>query len=364
MHKRRLKRRLAEALRSESRAVDESREAGRSAIRLRLALEAVPYTVVVHDEAGDVALHGRLTRGAASPTLSTKLVDAAIEELVEGCDGTEPRTRTLELRGPPARVLVLTAVPLRIGEQLFGTVAVVDDVSERRQLEEVRRDFAANVSHELRTPVGALALLAEALTGETDPGVVSRLAERMTAEADRATRMIEDLLDLSRIEADGAVSQGQVNVAAVVSAAAERVRSLARQRDVKLVTSHDAVVDTTVVGDEAQLVSAVANLIDNAVKYSDSGSSVKVRARLTGDIVEITVRDRGIGIPQKDLERIFERFYRVDRARSRETGGTGLGLSIVRHVITNHGGEVSVESREGEGSTFTLRFPVTTISGQ
>jgi len=234
----------------------------------------------------------------------------------------------------------------------------VDDVSERRQLEAVRRDFVANVSHELRTPVGALALLGEALSGESDPEVVSRLARRITAEADRAARMIEDLLDLSRIEGGGPAPRRQVSVDMLVSAALERSRPVAELRRVHLQSSHRRAPGAWLMGDEAQLVSAVANLVDNAVKYSDEGSSVRVSARMGDGCVDISVRDRGIGIPRKDLQRVFERFYRVDRARSRDTGGTGLGLSIVRHVATNHGGDVSVESAEGQGSTFTLHLPV------
>jgi len=357
MRKTRLKRRLADALKGESRAVEECREAERRTARLRLALEAIPHALVVSDEDGEVILRSRPPTVPADSLLSSKLVESAVQEMVKDCGATEPVLRTMAVRGPPARELALRAVPLCLGLQRLGTVAIVDDVSERRQLEAVRRDFVANVSHELRTPIGALALLGEALTGETDLLVVSRLALRITAEAERAARMIEDLLDLSRIEVDGAASRGPVSVTGFVAAAVERMRALAQQRDVKLVTVDSDIVGIDVPGDEVQLVSAVANLIENAVKYSDAGSSVRVRARMVEGWVEVAVRDRGIGIPARDLERIFERFYRVDRARSRETGGTGLGLSIVRHVVTNHGGEVSVESREGQGSTFTLRLP-------
>jgi len=362
VHKRRLKRLLADALRAEERADEASRESAQRTTRLRLALEAVPHALVVRDEVGDVVLRNRPPAAPADALLSSKLVAAAVDDLGRQCIGAEPVLKTMAVRGPPPRELLLRAVPLLAGEQRLGTVTIVDDVSERRQLEAVRRDFVANVSHELRTPIGALALLGEALTGEDDLAVVARLAVRITAEAERAARMIEDLLDLSRIEADGATGGQRVRVAGVVAAAAERVRALAQQRKVKLVIEDADTDGVDVPGDEAQLVSAVANLIDNAVKYSDAGSSVRVRARPVDDCVEIAVRDRGIGIPARDLERVFERFYRVDRARSRETGGTGLGLSIVRHVATNHGGEVSVESREGQGSTFTLRIPAGRVS--
>ncbi len=292
------------------------------------------------------------TAGVGAP-----LVAAAIDELVQPGEVPQHRTRTIELHGPPPRQLLLSAYPLERDDEVLGTVAVADDVSERGRLEAMRRDFAANVSHELRTPVGALALLGEALCGESDPMVVSRLAGRITAEADRAARMIEDLLDLSRIEAGGAGAREIIGIASVVSAAVERSHAVAGRREVKLVLSAEDATPVRVVGDEAQLVSAVANLIDNAVKYSEPGSTVRIGILATGGDVEISVADCGVGIPGKDLERIFERFYRVDRARSRDTGGTGLGLSIVRHIATNHGGEVSVESTEGQGSTFTLRLP-------
>jgi len=242
-------------------------------------------------------------------------------------------------------------------DQPSGTVVLVDDVSELRRLEAVRRDFVANVSHEPRTPVGAMGVLAETLADELDPEVMRRLASRITGEAERAGRLIDGLLDLSRIEAAGVHGSRRVDLGTVVATAIERVRHLAEQQGVELVAPAGA-TDVAVQGDENQLVSAVVNLLENAVKYSDEGSAVEVSAGTPSPgSVEVVVRDRGIGIPARDLERIFERFYRVDRARSRETGGTGLGLSIVRHVATNHGGEVLVESQEGRGSTFTLRLP-------
>jgi len=332
-----------------------SDRATRELTRFRLAIEAIPDAVVVWDEGGNLILRN----GNSSDTGgSSALVSAAVDETAREGTGDEARTRTVELRGPPPRALVITAIPLRSNGERFGTVAVVDDVSERRQLEAVRRDFVANVSHELRTPIGALALLGEALAGELDTEVIARLAGRVMAEADRAGRMIEDLLDLSRIEADGLHERRPLSVDAVVSSAVERERPLAEMREVVVATA-PGLSGLHIIGDETQLVSAVANLVDNAVKYSDAGSTVKVKMAVFASAwVDITVRDRGIGIPARDLERIFERFYRVDRARSRETGGTGLGLSIVRHVATNHGGEILVTSSEGSGSTFTLRLPI------
>ena len=236
-------------------------------------------------------------------------------------------------------------------------LVVIDDVTDRRRLEAVRRDFVANISHELKTPVGALALLAETLLAEDDPAVAQRLAERMLAEAFRVGRTIDDLLELSRIEADEEARRDDVPVHLVIAEAVDRVRPAAEQQGITIEVEEPP-QRLAVAGDRRQLVSATYNLLENAVKYSDQGSSVQVRARTDGRWVDIEVEDHGIGIPRRDLERVFERFYRVDRARSRETGGTGLGLAIVRHVASNHAGEVRVESAEGEGSTFTLRLPV------
>jgi two-component system sensor histidine kinase SenX3 len=234
---------------------------------------------------------------------------------------------------------------------------VIDDVTDRRRLEAVRRDFVANISHELKTPVGALGLLAETLLSEDDPAVARRLAERLLDEAFRVGRTIDDLLALSQIEADEVGLRDEVPVHLFIAEAVERVRPAAEQHDISIQVEEPA-ARLVVLGDRRQLVSATYNLLDNAVKYSDPGSTVEVRARTDGQWIELSVEDHGIGIPRRDLERVFERFYRVDRARSRETGGTGLGLAIVRHVASNHSGEVRVESREGEGSTFTLRLPV------
>jgi two-component system sensor histidine kinase SenX3 len=191
---------------------------------------------------------------------------------------------------------------------------------------------------------------------EDDVGVSRRLAERMLTEAFRVGRTIDDLLELTRIEAEESPTQDPVGVHHFIAEAVDRVREGAEARGIEILVEEPA-RRLNVVGDRRQLVSAVYNLLDNAVKYSDRGSTVDVRTRTDGTWVDISVEDRGMGIPRRNLERIFERFYRVDRARSRETGGTGLGLAIVRHVAANHDGDVAVESNEGEGSTFTLRLP-------
>jgi two-component system sensor histidine kinase SenX3 len=248
-------------------------------------------------------------------------------------------------------------VPLDDGKRPVGSLALIEDVSERRRLEAVRRDFVANISHELKTPVGALGLLAETIAAEEDPALTRRLAERMTNEAIRVGRIIDDLLALSRIEAEEQQPVREpVPVARLVGEAMDRVRSLAELGGMRIDVSGVG-PRHSVGGDPRQLVSAIANLLENACKYGHRGSTVEVLSTTDGRWVDIVVRDHGIGIPSSDLERVFERFYRVDRARSRETGGTGLGLAIVRHVAGNHQGEVSVTSEEGVGSTFTLRLP-------
>jgi two-component system sensor histidine kinase SenX3 len=205
--------------------------------------------------------------------------------------------------------------------------------------------------------VGALALLGETIAAEDDPEVISRLAGRVHRESRRVARIIDDLLDLSRIEAEEAPSRERVAVHLLMAEAVERVKPLAHTRRISI-EAPEPEPDLAVICDRRQVVSALHNLLENAIKYSERESSVEIRAgHDVESSVALTVRDSGIGIPGRDLERIFERFYRVDRGRSRDTGGTGLGLAIVRHVVNNHDGEIVVESREGEGSTFTLRLP-------
>jgi len=239
-------------------------------------------------------------------------------------------------------------------------MATIEDVSERRRVDAVRTDFVANISHELKTPVGALALLADTMADEDDIGVVHRVAARMIDEAHRVARTIDDLLELSRIELGEEPVRDVVDVLDVVDGAVDRSRGIAETR-ATVIEVLEAPAGVRVLGDRRQLVSALGNLVENAVKYSEVGASVQVRVRVEGEWVELMVADHGIGIPLQDHDRIFERFYRVDKGRSRDTGGTGLGLAIVRHVATNHRGEVLLSSQEGEGSTFVLRIPLATV---
>jgi two-component system sensor histidine kinase SenX3 len=286
---------------------------------------------------------------------SDAVADRAIAALLDDARTGASTERELELFGPPRSVLRLRAMPIEDDGRPLGGAVFVLDVSETRRVDSVRRDFVANVSHELKTPIGALELLAETMASETDPDVTRPLAERMVKEAERLGRIVDDLLDLSLIETRDAVSRQPIAVSVLVGEALERTASAADNAriDVQVTVRGDEVVDC----DRRLVVSAIANLVDNAVKYSEVGSTVNVEMSIKGTDVVVAVRDRGIGIPGRDLERIFERFYRVDQARSRATGGTGLGLAIVRHVASAHGGDVTVESIEGEGSTFRLILP-------
>jgi two-component system, OmpR family, sensor histidine kinase SenX3 len=355
---------LAEATSVIERAVDRTllRGGEGSVVEARLAsaLSVIPQGVVVFDDAGAIAYRNEVAAGYLAARHGEALVEEAIAELAADASartGGAVPARTVDLFGPPRRTLVLKAIRLEKGESPMGVLVVIDDVTDRRRLEAVRRDFVANISHELKTPIGALGLLAETLVAEDDPAVAQRLAERMLTEAFRVGRTIDDLLELSRIEADEEARREEVPVHRFIAEAVDRVRPAAEQQGISIEVEEPA-ARLTVAGDRRQLVSATYNLLENAVKYSDPGSTVQVRARTDGRWADIEVQDHGIGIPRRDLERVFERFYRVDRARSRETGGTGLGLAIVRHVASNHDGDVKVTSSEGEGSTFTLRLPV------
>jgi two-component system, OmpR family, sensor histidine kinase SenX3 len=240
-----------------------------------------------------------------------------------------------------------------------GLVLVLaEDQSESRRVDEVRRDFVANVSHELKTPVGALALLAETVEDAADdPDAVRRFAGRMRQEAARLTNLVQDIITLSRIQAAEPVPDPTaVRVDAVIAEALDRCRMKANARGIVLADVGDR--DLGVLGDEDLLITAIRNLLENAVAYSPERTRVVVTTRRDGRRAEISVADQGIGIPERDLQRIFERFYRVDPARSRATGGTGLGLAIVKHVTAAHGGTVTVQSVEGSGSTFTISLPL------
>ena len=274
----------------------------------------------------------------------------------------EIRERELELpRGPiGSATLAVLARVAPLGSTLV--LVMVEDRTEARRVDAVRRDFVANVSHELKTPVGAMALLAEALVDAADdPEAVRRFAGRMQHESERLTRLVQDVIELSRLQGhDPLEAPTLVSLDDVVAEAVDRSRLTAEVRDIALVSG--GVSGLKVMGDSRQLVTALGNLVDNAVRYGPTGSRVAVSVAEVDDesgrVAELSVTDEGPGIAEAERNRIFERFYRVDSARSRDTGGTGLGLSIVKHVAAGHGGEATVWSAEGTGSTFTLRLPV------
>lgn len=367
----------ARALRKAQASPEPRSEPSVGDARLIRAMSAVPLGIVIGDAEGNVVFENDFMADFASGRHSDALVQAAVAELMAEARKGAKAQKAIDVYGPPRRFLELWGTPIVEGSPVNDSMVIVEDVTEARRLEDVRRDFVANVSHELKTPVGAIGVLAETLVGSEDPAVMARLSERLQSESFRLANTIDDLLALSRIESGETFEQAPVRVDYVIAGAIERATSAAERREVTLEVRGLDTLGTTLclLGDRSQLVSAVGNLVDNAVSYSDVGSTVQIKVALvdqgtaqlglanvggsqdySGQLFELSVSDTGTGIPESDLERIFERFYRVDPARSRQTGGTGLGLSIVRHVMLNHGGEVGVESQEGQGSTFTLRF--------
>lgn len=269
----------------------------------------------------------------------------------------EPAGEELKLpRGPfgEARLqLAVRAAP--IGSRFV--LVLVDDRTEAHRLEEVRRDFVANISHELKTPIGAIGLLAEAIgSAAGDPDDVRRFATRLTIESERLRSLTQEIIELSRLQsADALENPERVSVDSVIARAVDANRVAAESHRITLVAQTDP--DAVAWGDESMLVTAVHNLIANAIQYSPDGTRVGIGALHRDGAIEIAVTDQGVGIPEAERERVFERFFRLDNARSRQTGGTGLGLAIVKHVVQNHGGEVRVWSQQGHGSTFTIRLP-------
>lgn len=286
------------------------------------------------------------------------LVHAAITDLVALVrrDGVI-REQELELpRGPVGQGTVLLQVRVApLG--LERVLVLAEDRTEARRVEAIRRDFVVNVSHELKTPVGALALLAETVADAADdPVAVRRFTERMQREAVRLSALVQEIIELSRLQGAGSMPKlTPVPIREVVEEAVDRARTTAQSKNIAITMGGD--LDTEVYGDHNLLVTAVRNLVDNAVAYSGPASRVGVGVNERAGLVEIAVVDQGVGIAEDAQGRVFERFYRVDPARSRDTGGTGLGLSIVKHVAADHGGDVQMWSEPGRGSTFTLRIP-------
>ncbi len=319
-------------------------------------LDQLPTATVVLNQADEILF----ANGAASSTgmikgnrlANTELRDQARKARRDG------RIREAELDLPRGEVnRGPQAVRARIIPVGGGDVAViVDDLTESRRIDAVRRDFVANISHELKTPVGAISILAEAIADAIDePNTVARFVGRIQHESSRLTRLVQELIDLSRLQgAEPLTDVTTVSMRGVIGEAVDRARLAAQTKGIRLKVEG---ADARVLGDESLLVTAMGNLIDNAVAYSPDNTRVAVTIRSAEDAVEVSVTDQGIGIGPDEVDRIFERFYRVDPARSRSTGGTGLGLAIVKHIVTNHGGTISVWSTPGAGSTFTVRLP-------
>lgn len=251
--------------------------------------------------------------------------------------------------------LTVNVIPL-IREQLV--LVLLSDESQAQRIHDVRRDFVANVSHELKTPIGALLLLSEAVLGaKDDPAAVEKFATRMQIESKRLTDLVQEIINLSRLQDSDPLSvPSELNVQDLVSEAIDQSQVGADSRKIQILSGE--IANGVVLGDRDQIIMAIQNLVENAVNYSPEGTKVTVSSIVKNGIITISITDQGIGIPEIEKERIFERFYRVDPARSRQSGGTGLGLSIVKHVATKHGGEVSVWSVENVGSTFSLKLPL------
>lgn len=309
---------------------------------------------------GEAVLRSSTHSEALSLVKEGRLVSDPILALVRAVRRSrEYQEATVELpRGPigaGTHDLLVRVSPL--GDRGLVVVLIFDD-SEYRRLDAIRRDFIANISHELKTPIGALSILSEAVLGASDdPQSIVKFATRMQMEAKRLSDLVQEIIDLSRLQDDDPLKNAKVlNLADLISEAIDASWMAAEARNISLTFTQ--LGDFEVLGDRRQIEMAVSNLVENAINYSPDGTRVAVALRKQDALVEISISDQGVGIPEKDIERIFERFYRVDPARSRATGGTGLGLSIVKHVVNNHGGDISVWSVEGAGSTFTIRLPL------
>ena len=283
-----------------------------------------------------------------SPELARLVADVRRDGEPREADLVIPRGAGLPPRTVSARVAQLNP---RL------TLALAEDRTREKRLESIRRDFVVNVSHELKTPVGAIKLLSDAVKDASDdPEAVQRFASRMHNESDRLARLVQQIIELSRLQDDDALdAPAHVAVDDIVRSVTEANGTDAMERDITI--THQGDTGLKLLGNRGQIELAVSNLVANAVTYSPAGSKIVITTRAMDNALEISVTDQGVGIPASELERIFERFYRVDPARHRSTGGTGLGLSIVKHVVASHGGDVRVWSVEGQGSTFTITLP-------
>jgi two-component system sensor histidine kinase SenX3 len=327
---------------------------------LQQAVANAPIGVLVVDAERSVPVSNRRAADMGlvrDGVLDERLWTAAQRTLATGEDAEIDLSAPRGLAGRRAGLAVHGTIRLLGDGSHRLAVVYLNDQSEQARMEASRRDFVANVSHELKTPVAAMAVLSEALLESTDdPETVQRFGGKIYDESQRLANMVGELIELSRLQgAERLPDLVGVDVDTVVQQAISRNRVVAEKARIAINT--DDATGLEVFGDEALLVTAIDNLISNAVAYSPEGSAVSISRRRVGDVVEIAVTDRGIGIAQADQERVFERFFRVDKARSRATGGTGLGLAIVKHIAANHNGNIRLWSRRGTGSTFTLSIP-------
>jgi two-component system sensor histidine kinase SenX3 len=320
-------------------------------------LQALPQAWLVATEAGEV-VEASDSAADFGLVILDQVEERQLLELISSCRSAgEPSAAEITVaktRTHPEQTLRVRLSPLNGAYCLV----LIEDITDERRLDEVRRDFVANISHELKTPVGALSLLAEAIDAAVDdPETVTRFAERMRRESQRLSTLVGDLIDLSKLQDHQIpISGEEISVDEMVTSALDDVQMLARAKDIEIVVGGTG--NLTLQGNFDQLVSALRNLLTNAIHYSHPNTRVALGTRVVDDYIEISVVDQGIGIAASEAERIFERFYRVDPARSRITGGTGLGLSIVKHICAAHGGECMVWSQVGHGSTFTLKLPL------
>ncbi len=344
-------------------------ELSRDKAQLSAILSNMTEAVVAMDATGRIiAVNSALSRmfsvdapAAVGKMFIEVLRHHQLEQLVRGVQ-TERKPAIEEVRtfAPDERVFEAQAVPLNEDGQFSGVLVVLHDITRLRRLEQVRRDFVANVSHELRTPLASIKGFAETLEmgAMDDPKNRVDFLQSIQKQADGMTSLVEDLLDLTAIESGQREPNRQpAALSDIIDDVILSLRPLAGRRKVELTVSLPADLPPADV-DRNQIRQVFANLIENAVKFNREGGRVAVELSVAGEWMQIRVSDTGIGIPSQDLPRVFERFYRVDKARSREMGGTGLGLSIVKHIVDAHGGAVSVESAQGKGTTFTVRLPL------
>ena len=360
------------ALRGLAKAIDEIEEQRITADAFRqqliAALDSLNYGIAIYGQDDQLIHTNPYASSFLSGVHSGALIADAIDELFQTRDGQEVIDQELDVfdNSHPSSVthsrkktFYIILRELSIEGNQIGSVVTIEDISEQERLESVRRDFISNISHELKTPIGAIALLTETLLGEPDTDLVQKFAPNILQETERLSETIDDLLSLSRIEHGSTDSFNQIDLLKCIEQAIDRVNTFAKQNEVTVLTSFPP-APVHLFGDELQLTSAFYNILENSVKYKRiNQGNVHLTVQQLDDFIEVEISDNGIGIPTKDLDRVFERFYCVDRSHS--GSGVGLGLAIVRHVIVNHEGVIRIESTEGVGTTFFIQFPTNFI---